>query len=105
MRGPIEPEWHARPADTAYIILLLGAENTVFLAQKLSAAADVINREFSFSEGDKTSVRGLYEATNSVNGCHKFRYHVTKINLADAHLCFERVRQEYSVKNAYWVRN
>ena len=96
LSAPIEKGWHSR-GNRAYIVRDL-VTNSVMLGSTLTALAEYLNAECARDQFERVSVRGLYEAADKRNGCtrgfHKMRYLVSRCDLTDCHVAFERARNE-----------
>ena len=72
--------------------------NTLLLTQKLGRAVEFINQSLASVNRERVSQVGLWEAAdtmgNRVDGCHKFRYRISKCKLETAHDIFNKKRNE-----------
>lgn len=77
---------------------------TVLMAQKLQHVAEFANNHLSEARRERVTVQGLFEAAdtggNSVDGCHKMRYRVTRTEMTKARAQFDRTRSEDGVITA-----
>ena len=89
---PLQKGWHAR-GNHAYIIHDTRL-NSVLLSTKLSILAQYLNQQCARFPQEHVSVRGLYEAADKrsgyTRGLHKMRYFISKCDLADSHIAFQR---------------
>ena len=99
---PITKEKRTR-CHTAYTVHDIKSE-TLLLTQKLQNAVDFIHRHLASAQREHVSVQSLYEAAdtcgNRVEGCHKMRYKISKLNLHQAHAAFNQKRQTHALRAA-----
>ena len=96
LSAPIEKGWHSR-GNRAYIVRD-SITNSVMLGSTLTALAEYLNAECARNQFERVSARGLYEAADRrhgyTGGLHKMRYLVSRCDLTDSHIAFERARSE-----------
>ena len=97
LKGPLKKDWHARRCQ-AYLIRVRDSvthRDSLILTQKLSAAAAYLNQN-AHTSFERVSAKGLYQAADKTEGYtggfHKMKYLVSRCELADAHIAFERAR-------------
>lgn len=90
--------------NTAYLIRDIGGSGTLLLTQKLRLAADFINDHLAQSQMERVTPTGLFDATdtddNRVNGFHKLRYHIQRLDVKEAHSVFQHARALAGVRKA-----
>jgi hypothetical protein len=90
--------------NAAYLIRDIGGSGILLLTQKLRLAADFINHRLARSQMERVTETGLFDAAdtdgNRVNGFHKLRYHVTRLDIGEARDAFQQARALAGVHKA-----
>lgn len=77
---------------------------TLLLTQKLRNAAEFINAHLAQRPHEKVTVSGLFEAVdttgNNVDGWHKMRFRIIRVDLTNAHEAFEKARRDQEIRLA-----
>ena len=77
---------------------------TVLMSQKLQHVAEFVNNHLSEARRERVTIQGLFEAAdtdgNTVDGCHKMRYRITRTEMSEARAKFDRTRSEAGVITA-----